>query len=171
MACGVRNSNRMPPATSRTPSRPLSTRPTLKVLSSAGDSGLAGPWAGDGAVVIVPAPSGESGHPGGRRSPGRSWCSSASWPPPGLVNLLGEAFQGLGAVLEPLVGGLGTGGTEQVPGTNGAVPAAQAVQALFFFVKLGERQLALRDLAGEFGLVLAAIRQELAPLGLALRGE
>src|SRR5260370_22936134 len=37
----LRTSSRMPPTTSRMPSRPLSTRPILKVLSSAGDSGLA----------------------------------------------------------------------------------------------------------------------------------
>src|SRR5215475_11509048 len=51
-ACGLRNSSRRPPATSRTPSRPLSTRPTLKVLSSAGDSGLAGALALAVGVVI-----------------------------------------------------------------------------------------------------------------------
>src|SRR6266487_5841266 len=42
MACGLRNSSKIPPAISRIPSRPLSTRPILNVLSSAGDSGGAG---------------------------------------------------------------------------------------------------------------------------------
>src|SRR2546429_9633 len=46
MTCGLRNSSKIPPAISRTPSRPFSTRPTLKVVSSAGDSGLAAPRAG-----------------------------------------------------------------------------------------------------------------------------
>src|SRR5262249_25338359 len=122
------------------------------------------------AMFITPAPSGEPRHSRGR-SPDRSRSSGESWAPPGLVDLLGEAFEGLGAVLEPLVGRRGAGGTEQVPGTDGAVPAAQPVQALFFFVKLRERQLALRDLVSEFSLVLAAVSQELGPLGLALRGE
>src|SRR5262249_43248048 len=53
----------------------------------------------------------------------------------------------------------------------GAIPAAQPVQALLFLVEFGERQLALRDLIGQLGLVLAAVGQELAPLSLALRGE
>src|SRR5262249_44454678 len=86
---------------------------------------------------------------------------------PGLVDLLGEVFQGLGAVLEPLVGRCGAGGAEQVPGADRAVPAAQPVQALFFLIQLGERQLALRDLTGPLGFILAAIRPELAPLGRA----
>src|SRR5690242_18154689 len=120
MACGVRNSNRMPPTTSNTPSRPLSTRPILNVLSSAGDRGLAGPCAGDSAVIVL-APSGQPGPPGGRRSPGHCRGSGGSWASPGLVDVLGEAFQGLGAVLEPLVGRPGAGGVEQVPGTDGAV--------------------------------------------------
>src|SRR5262249_4656433 len=59
MACGLRNSSRRPPATSRTPSRPLSTRPTLKVLSSAGDSGLAGaPALAVGVVIGTDSPLG-----------------------------------------------------------------------------------------------------------------
>jgi hypothetical protein len=52
MAWGLRNSSRMPPTTSRMPSRPLSTRPILKVVSSAGDSGLAGVLTLGGGVVI-----------------------------------------------------------------------------------------------------------------------
>src|SRR5215813_12392558 len=52
MACGLRNNSKMPPTTSRMPSRPLSTRPILKVVSSAGDSGLAGALALEGEVVI-----------------------------------------------------------------------------------------------------------------------
>src|SRR5262249_21027898 len=97
-------------------------------------------------------------------------ASGPSWAFPGLVDLLGEVFQGLGAVLEPLVGRCGAGGAEQVPGADRAVPAAQPVQALFFLIQLGERQLALRDLTGQLGFILAAIRQELAPLGLAFLG-
>src|SRR6266702_6378746 len=42
MACGLRNSSKIPPVISRIPSRPLSTRPILNVLSSAGDTGGAG---------------------------------------------------------------------------------------------------------------------------------
>jgi hypothetical protein len=42
MACGLKNTSKIPPATSRIPSSPLSTRPILNVLSSVGDSGRAG---------------------------------------------------------------------------------------------------------------------------------
>src|SRR5215475_9279640 len=48
----MRNSSSRPPATSRTPSRPLTTRQTWKVLSSAGDSVLAGASALVVGVVI-----------------------------------------------------------------------------------------------------------------------
>src|SRR6266568_5491497 len=59
MACGLKNSSKMPPATSRIPSSPLSTRPILNVLSSAGDSGGTGGLALVREVAIGPGlPSG-----------------------------------------------------------------------------------------------------------------
>src|SRR5690349_3933134 len=142
IACGLRNSSKIPPMTSRTPSRPLSTRPILKVLSSAGDSGsassvagalLTGCWSGFGCADA-----------GGRL---REWWGSVM-AVPGLVDALGEVFQGFGAFLEPPLGHWGVGGAEQVAGPDGAVPAAQPVQALFFLIQLGERQLALPNLVG-----------------------
>src|SRR6266702_1677378 len=59
MACGLKKASKIPPATSRIPSSPLSTRPILNVLSSAGDSGGAGGLALVREVAIGPGlPSG-----------------------------------------------------------------------------------------------------------------
>src|SRR6185312_9071375 len=92
-------------------------------------------------------------------------------PFPGLVDPLGEVFQGLGAFLEPPLGHRSAGRAEQVPGPDRAVPAAEPVQALLLLIQLGQRQLALGDLTGQLGLLFAAVGQELAPFGLALGGE
>ena len=88
----------------------------------------------------------------------------------GLVDLLGEPFEGLGALLEPPFGRCRARGAEQVPGPDRAVPPAQPVQAFLLLIQLGEGELAFRDLAGQLGLILAAVAQELAPFGLALLG-
>src|SRR6266567_2195539 len=163
IACGLTNSSTMPPATSRMPSRPLSTSPILKVLSSAGDSGFAGARAAASGRVICRL------SPFGLRLPraaaGWLWAFAC------LVDAFGEVLQPLGALLEPRLGRRGARGAEQVPRLDGAVPAAQPVQALFFLIELGKGELALGDLAGQLGLVLAAVGEELGPLGLPLASE
>src|SRR5262249_1775126 len=77
----------------------------------------------------------------------------------------------LGDLLQPPLGRGGTGGAEQVPGPDRTVPAAQPLQALLLLIQLGQGHLALGHLAGQLGVVLAAVSDELRPLGLPLRGE
>src|SRR5690242_20028042 len=98
-------------------------------------------------------PSSGSAEPGNRPpsapAPGRAAGGAPgdrSRPFPGLVDLLGEVFQGLGAFLEPPFGHGGAGRPEQVPGPDRAVPAAEPVQALLLLIQLGQRQLPLGDL-------------------------
>src|SRR5579859_7284955 len=80
--------------------------------------------------------------------------------------LVGVAGQLLGAVLE-LLGGLGGAGrAEHVAGGQFPVPAAQPLQALLFFLQLGEGELALGDLGVDLGAELAAVGGELRPLSL-----
>ena len=57
---------------------------------------------------------------------------------PGLGGPVREVLQGLGAVLEPPLGGRGAGAPNKVAGPDGAVPAAQPVQALLFLIQLPE---------------------------------
>src|SRR5262249_46496537 len=52
-----------------------------------------------------------------------------------------------------------------------AVPAPEPLQALLLLVQLGERELLLGDFSFEFGLVLSALSDELAPLLLTTGGE
>src|SRR5712692_5777338 len=155
MACGLRNSSSIPPAISSTPSRPFRTRPILKVLSRAGDSGCPAARAGTCELVIrTGSPLGSWGilAADARQGGGRG---SLSWSFPGLVDLFGELFECLGAFLEPPLCGRGAGGAEQVAGADGAVPAAEPVQALLLLIQLGEGQLALGHLPGQLGLVFA----------------
>src|SRR5215467_1615692 len=64
IVAGLSNSSRTPPATSRMPSSPFSTRPILKVLSRAGDSGsLAIRAAGFDLVICSALPSRPAGRP------------------------------------------------------------------------------------------------------------
>src|SRR5262249_61002346 len=93
---------------------------------------------------------------------------AGSWPVRGLVARVWEAWGGGGGFLGPPFGCRGAGRADQVPGLDGAVPAAQPVQALFLLIQLRQRQLALGGLTSQLGLVLPAVGQELPPLGLAL---
>jgi hypothetical protein len=51
------------------------------------------------------------------------------------------------------------------------VPAAQPVQALLFFLQLGQGELGLADLGVDLGAELAAIGEKLRPVGLPGLGE
>src|SRR5512132_578497 len=89
----------------------------------------------------------------------------------GLVDAVGVVLQPLGAVLEPLLSLDRQGGAEQVADLELAIPAAQPLQALLLLVQLGQSELGGARLLVQFGLVLAALGEELGPFGLPGGGE
>jgi hypothetical protein len=60
---------------------------------------------------------------------------------------------------------------KEVAGLDRAVPAAQPLQALFFFFQFGQCELALGDLAVDFRVELAAVGDELCPLLISFSSE
>jgi hypothetical protein len=66
-------------------------------------------------------------------------------------------------VFELLIALSGGRCAEKVAGLDRAVPAAQPLQALFFFVQLGQREFALADFAVDFRVELGAVGEELRP--------